>query len=69
MMAKVTDKAKEQTPEEVVIEELKTLSNVLSSDLHRAYGLLREVLVQLYKDKDEYHAELHAKITAELGTP
>jgi hypothetical protein len=68
-MPKVTDKEKEQTPEEVLIEELKAISNVLGSDLHRAYGLLREVLVQLYKDKDEYHAELHARISAELGTP
>ena len=64
-MAKTKDK--ELSPEEVEIEELKNINAVISSDLQRAHLLLREVLVQLYKDKDEYHAELHDKILAELG--
>jgi hypothetical protein len=64
-MAKAKDK--EQTPEEIEIDELKKLNKLLASDLHRAHGLLREVLVQLYKDKDEYHAELHDRIVAEIG--
>ena len=66
MSTKLKDKdTKAAEPE--VVSVLKTTSKVISSDLQRAHMLLQEVLVQLYKDADEYHAELHDKIVVELG--